>query len=355
MLLLALNLATGQERMISEDRELKELDLSGWDCKDAPGGSAKTDDGVERNKGKNRPPVSLTGLKIEQLETAGFLRELSAFDAQTKGKRRKDLNAAQTAQLKELEQKVVSLTGYLVLMYAGPPESTNCGSVDFHDWHLEVFDKPLDHPPGPGDPTPIICEITPRTQSAIFRDGARLQTLAGFFRHPDMEVEKLAQKPQRVRVTGFLLWDDEHNGSADVGTTVQKIVGRYKFHQPWRSTAWEIHPLVQLEATESGAFPPSPLGPAATPAAGGVEQSPTAAPTVAALSATAAATSPEVTLVKPVKVKIRYGTIRQRANAPQPNGSTASPNPSFPMTARSMGTRGESAPTGDSLSAEVMP
>ena len=294
MLLLTLNLATAQQRMISEDRELKELDLTGWDCKDAPGGSAKTDDGVERNKGKNRAPVSLNGLNIGRLDTAGFLREVGAFDAQTKGKRRKDLGAAQAAQLKELEQKVVSLTGYLVLMYAGPPESTNCGSVDYHDWHLEVFEKPLDHSPGPGDPTPIICEITPRTQTAIFRDGTRLQKLAGFFRHPDMEVEKLAQKPQRVRVTGYLLWDDEHNGSADVGTTVQKIVGRYKFHQPWRSTAWEIHPVMKLEPAEGGAFSPSAL-----------EQSPTAGPAATAPSATVAAPLQEVTLVKPVKVKIR--------------------------------------------------
>jgi hypothetical protein len=26
------------------------------------------------------------------------------------------------------------------------PETTNCGSANFHDWHLEVFENPSDHP-----------------------------------------------------------------------------------------------------------------------------------------------------------------------------------------------------------------
>src|SRR5205085_7852412 len=121
-----------------------------------------------------------------------------------------------------LEKQVVSLTAYLVIAYAGPPETTNCASVDFHDWHLELFDKPLDHAPGIGDPTPIICEITPRTQNALFHDGVRIQKLAGFFRSPDLESQPTGQRAQRVRITGFLVWDDEHNGASDIGTTIQR-------------------------------------------------------------------------------------------------------------------------------------
>ena len=52
----------------------------------------------------------------------------------------------------------------------------------FHDWHLEIFVNPSDHAPQVGDPTPIICEITPRTERAIYRDGVRIQSLTGFFR-----------------------------------------------------------------------------------------------------------------------------------------------------------------------------
>src|SRR5947209_10793757 len=47
--------AQGPHR-ISDDRDLKLLDLAGWNC-EQPGGTAKTADGVERNQMKNRPPI----------------------------------------------------------------------------------------------------------------------------------------------------------------------------------------------------------------------------------------------------------------------------------------------------------
>lgn len=240
--------ADGQPR-ISEDRDLLEIDLASWDCLERPEGTAKTPDGVERNRLKNRSAVEFSGLSILHFDTAGFLKHLSAFDAETKGKRRKDLTPEQRDQLAPLEKQIVSLTAYLVLAYAGPPESTNCGNMDFHDWHLEMFEQPLEHSPTIGDPTPIIAEITPRTQNAIFRDGIRVQKLAGFFRRPDLESEFAAGKAQRVRVTGYLLWDDEHNGRADIGSSIERV-GKNKYHHPWRSTAWEIHPVIKIEAVD---------------------------------------------------------------------------------------------------------
>jgi hypothetical protein len=140
----------------------------------------------------------------------------------------------------------VSLTGWLVLAYAGPPETTNCGDETFHDWHLEICEKPSDHAPQVGDPTPIICEITPRTERIIYRDGARIQSIAGFFRLQDTSYRATGHPAQKVRVTGYLLWDDQHNSSAEVGSTIQRL-GRNGLHQPWRSTAWEIHPVMKIE------------------------------------------------------------------------------------------------------------
>lgn len=287
------------QRRISEDRDLKEVNLTGWDCANQAGGTAKTNDGVDRNQGKNRAPIDLSKIKAPSMDTAGFLRNVSAWDAQTKGQRRQDLNSAQESQLHALEKQVVSLTAYLVIAYAGPPETTNCASVDFHDWHLELFEKPQDHAPHIGDPTPIICEITPRTQNAIFRDGIRLQKLAGFFRHTDLESEATGQPPQRVRITGYLLWDDEHNGAADIGTRVQTIA-KNKFHQPWRSTAWEIHPVLKIEALDGAAVPAPASAPTevATPAA--VAASPPPA-------APAAPPAVEVTMVEALRIKIPYG------------------------------------------------
>jgi hypothetical protein len=288
---------------ISEDRELKEIDLAGWDCRNQLGGSAKTDDGVERNQGKNRSVIDLTKLKVPSVETDSFLQLVAAFDAQTKGTRRKDLTPALKHQLEALEKQIVSFTGYLVIAYAGPPESTNCGSSDFHDWHLELFEQPLDHAPEVGDPTPIICEITPRTQSALFRDGVRIQALAGFIRAPDMSIEPTEHRARRVRITGYLLWDDEHNGAADIGDTIRTTAAN-GFHQPWRSTAWEIHPVIKIEALEATRAP-STLSPAPAVPSPAVS-SPSPKPNSAS-SAPPAPPERFVTITAPVKIKILYG------------------------------------------------
>jgi hypothetical protein len=124
---------------ISEDRELKEIDLAGWNCRNNLEGGAKTPDGAERNRLKNRSASDLTNLNLKPMETASFLQYLAAFDAQTRGTRRKDLGAAQRRQLGPLEKQIVSFAGYLVLAYAGPPKSTNCGSTDFHDLASRAF------------------------------------------------------------------------------------------------------------------------------------------------------------------------------------------------------------------------
>jgi hypothetical protein len=136
MFLAGAALADPHRSVISEDRELKEMDLATWDCHDHPEGSANTPDGVERNGLKNRPGVSLPGQNLQVLETASFLQYFASFEMGAKNMRRKDLTTAQRQQLDPLEKQLVSLSGYLVLAYCGPPESTNCESIDFHDWHL---------------------------------------------------------------------------------------------------------------------------------------------------------------------------------------------------------------------------
>ena len=294
-------LALTERPRISEDRELLDLDFTGWDCINRLEGTARTPDGAARNRMKNRSAPDLAGVHVEALDTNAFLKRFADFDAQTNGKRRTELSSAQRQQLDVMEKQIVSLTGWLVLAYAGPPETTNCGSTDFHDWHLEVFEKPADHPPRIGDPTPIICEITPRTQRAIYRDNIRIQTLAGFFRHPDVTDEPTGHTAKKIRVTGYLMWDDEHNKPADIGTKIQTI-GANKFHQPWRSTAWEIHPVIKIEPLDSG----SPLSPGIIPSA----VPSVASPSVRATSPVAAvspALQQFVTLTQPVKIKIPYG------------------------------------------------
>lgn len=285
-------------QQISEDRDLKELDLTGWNCANKPEGSGRSPDTAERNRSKNRFAADLSGLNLKSFDIAGFLKHVAEFDAATQGKRRKDLSPEEKRRLEILEAPVVSLTAYLVLAYAGPGETTNCGSVDFHDWHLEMFDEPPDHPPQPGDPTPVIAEITPRTQNAIYRDGIRVQELAAFFRRPDVTYESTGHKAQKVRLTGYLLWDDEHNDNTkDVGTTIRSIA-RNRYHNPWRATAWEIHPVIKIERLDAAARP--------------TESRATPSPTTREIPGAETAQR-YVTILRAVKIKIPYGeTVLQR-------------------------------------------
>jgi len=291
--------AFAQPPKISEDRDLKEFDLTAWNCLDKLGGSARTPDGVERNRLKNRSWMDPTGAQVKAMDTAGFMADVASFDAETRRKRRKELSPAQKAEVAHREKRLVSLIGYLVLAYPGPPETTNCGNIDFHDWHMEIFAKPGDHPPGVGDPTPIICEITPRTQNPIYHDHIRMQELAAFIRAPDLSYEPTKHPARRIRLTGYLLWDDDHNGSADVGPTIEKIAAN-GFHQPWRSTAWEIHPVMKIEVLDDL---PATSAAANSP---GSSLSTKPSPTAPAVSPTAPAQQ-FVTLTKKVKIEIPYG------------------------------------------------
>jgi hypothetical protein len=227
--------------------ELRDVDLSGWDCLTKPGGAAKTEDGQERNRQKNRSPVDLASAKVTAFDTAGFLAHVGECDRLLQAKHRREMNPAQKTLLESLEKEIVSLSGWLNFTYQGLPEATNCRSDTFLDWHLEVFAAPADHPPQIADPTPIICEMTPRTERLIYRNGMRIQNLAAFLGLPDNSVQPTSGgKAHKVRVTGFLLWDDEHGGPNDVGTVVKRFSPN-GYHNPWRSTAWEIHPVLELE------------------------------------------------------------------------------------------------------------
>jgi hypothetical protein len=227
--------------------ELREVELVGWNCLQKPEGAAKTEDGKERNVQKNRSAIELTGINIPSFNTATFLGRVAEYDRQIGRKHRRELTPAQEEQVTALEKQILSLTGWLVLAYQGVPESTNCRSKDFLDWHLELSPEAADHPVRVGDPTPIICELTPRTQALLYRSGVRIQKLAAFLRLPDNSFAATGSKPHKIRVTGYLLWDDEHNkADTDVGSFIGWF-SKESYHHPWRSTAWEIHPVMKIE------------------------------------------------------------------------------------------------------------
>jgi hypothetical protein len=228
---------------------LRALDLSHWFCLSKPSGTATLADEQERNLTKNRNFPGVLPLNVERLDAASFLKKVAAYDAKLKAKRRTDLDTAGKQQLLAFENQIVSLTGWLVLAYPTLAESTNCNDAAFHDWHLEVFSQSSDHPPQIDDPTPIICEVTPRTEKILYDQGVRVRSLAAFIRLSDNSCQPTGHSPRKVRVTGYLMWDDVHNGPDAVGPKV-KFVGNDKLHHPWRATAWEVHPILKLEMVE---------------------------------------------------------------------------------------------------------
>jgi hypothetical protein len=231
------------------DTELRDLDVSRWFCHDKHTGTATQPDEQERNLMKNRNAPGILPLNVEQLDNASFLKKVAAYDAQLRVERRAELDQTRKDQLRAFENQIVSLTGWLVLAYPGQGESTNCNDATFHDWHLEVFRQSSDHPPQPGDPTPIICEVTPRTERLLYNQGVRLLSLAAFIRLSDNTYQSTGHLPRKIRVTGYLMWDDLHNDPKTVGPKV-KFVGNDKLHHPWRATAWEVPPILKLEAVE---------------------------------------------------------------------------------------------------------
>jgi hypothetical protein len=231
------------------DTELRDLDVSRWFCLSKPAGAATHLDEQERNLMKNRNSPGTLPVNVEQLDTASFLKNVAAYDAKLTAKRRADLNQAGKQQLLAFENQIVSLTGWLVLTYPGLPESTNCNDAMFHDWHLEVFAQSSDHAPKVDDPTPIICEVTPRTEKTLYDHGVRLRPLAAFIRLSDNSYQPTGHSPRKIRVTGYLMWDDVHNGPDAVGPKV-KFVGNDKLHHPWRATAWEVHPILKVEMVQ---------------------------------------------------------------------------------------------------------
>jgi hypothetical protein len=274
------------------DLELRDVDLNDWSCLDSASGTAKTQDGTERNAMKNRPLVELAGLRVEALDTASFLKKVREYDSHLDAQRRSDLSVFGKKLLGQYENQIVSLTGWLVLAYPGPPETTNCGDRNFHDWHLEVFENSTDHHPQIGDPTPIICEIAPRTEGAIYRDNIRLPSVAGFFR-TGKQYESTGHPPRKIRITGYLTWDDDHNGKADVGSTIDNISPGNGYHHPWRSTAWEIHPVIKVEVLDSNANSEPPAVPVPSTATRKTEP--------------AGDTRQFITITRPVIIAIQYG------------------------------------------------
>ena len=122
------------------------------------------------------------------------------------------------------ESQGVRLTGYLIAVRESGPESCNGYSDSLRDFHIWIADNPDD-----GKANAVIVEMTPRWKSV----------------HPEWqlrELERLADRHAQVRVSGWLMWDEEH--PEEVGKS--------------RGSQWEVHPVTNFEVNSGGAWRPLP-------------------------------------------------------------------------------------------------
>jgi hypothetical protein len=62
----------------TEDADLRDLDVTGWDCVNRSEGTAQSQDARERNQVKNRwTPGNLSAFTVEALDTSAFLKKLA--------------------------------------------------------------------------------------------------------------------------------------------------------------------------------------------------------------------------------------------------------------------------------------
>ncbi len=126
---------------------------------------------------------------------------------------RKNWTLEASRYLESMESIGARLTGYLIYAKESGPESCNGHSDSLRDYHIWIgatADADKDHS--------VIVEMTPRWKSI----------------HPEWRLrflESLAREHAKVRVEGWLLWDEEHANEVDKS----------------RGTQWEVHPVTSFE------------------------------------------------------------------------------------------------------------
>lgn len=122
------------------------------------------------------------------------------------------------------EGRAAAVEGYVVEVRPGAVEAANCFSLAERDTHIRVAAR-ADAPAREG----VVVEVTPRTRRAAAGRGL------------DWSHEGLrrALTGRRCRFEGWLLYDREHEREAE--HTAPGRAGN------WRATAWELHPLTQIE------------------------------------------------------------------------------------------------------------
>jgi hypothetical protein len=132
-------------------------------------------------------------------------------------------------------RRAATISGYVADVKVGGVETVNCHAElpSDRDTHIELTLEPND----PDESTHVIVEVTPRWRAEMTRHGEDWST-AGLRRQ---------LLGRWIHVTGWLLYDEEHEANAE-----HTHRGRANV---WRATVWEVHPITAIQVLER---PPRP-------------------------------------------------------------------------------------------------
>jgi hypothetical protein len=116
----------------------------------------------------------------------------------------------------------VSVEGFLALARLEGPEACNCKKRDQDARDMHVW---LTAEPGEDRNEAVIVEVTPRIRAK--HTAWTLETLL-----------RLAREETPVRISGWLLLDQEHPEQLE----------------QTRGTLWEVHPVMDIEVKKGGAW-----------------------------------------------------------------------------------------------------
>jgi hypothetical protein len=127
------------------------------------------------------------------------------------------------------DKKAVSIVGYVYDVKVGGIETCNCKTKDknLRDTHIELVTNPMN----PAKSVRFIAEVTPRWREIMKKKGVNWST------------STLRDKylGRWVKIEGWLFFDDEHDQ--------QSQNTRPDGKKNWRGTAWEVHPITNIELT----------------------------------------------------------------------------------------------------------
>lgn len=181
-------------------------------------GSGGGDPTLNTQKNRSGNPTQVTNqVSVADLKA---LQTVPQSDGTTRSNWPTDVEAS----IENQEEYSAIFTGYIIKAIAEGKESCNCESLAArdHDVHVYVSDTRR----GRSVANAAIVEVTPRWRAVYPSWNAQ-------------NLQALATSHTRVRVTGWLLYDQEH------WNMIQKRQ---------RGTLWEIHPVTRIQVWDNGAW-----------------------------------------------------------------------------------------------------